>query len=303
MKITQKLRVYSQRVIWPGVVAASVLLAFWPAFIDEKMLNKIQRMEVGVASFFICVVVIAIARAARRHGLVKVIVSTDDAAMARFLESPGEHFASEANKWAHRTFGNLTISYADYKRWRDKNPKIFVAMIGPEQRLYGYFDVFPLTQRMGEAILSGEKAELDITYDDVLPPEEMHECCYVYIASVECCVANEVAEYRLVTCLASRLFRLYPPQRTRTYLAFDATDAGRRLLKRNEFTCIQDKNTGACKHSLYALEYAGALKVRERLDVSERKIHRHRLKLQEADPADAQARLTAVIDTYRGSGS
>ena len=288
MKTVDKLSVYLQRVIWPGIVAASVLLAFWTAFVDEKALNKAQRMEVGAWTFVICVSVIAIARALRRQWLVKASVSSEDAQMARFLESPGEHFASEANKWAHRTFGNLTISYLDYKHWRARNPKIFVAMVGPEQRLYGYFDVFPLTQHIGQAILGGEKAEADITCNDILPPAQMRECRYVYIASVECCVTNEVAEYRLVTCLASRLFKLYPPQKARIYLAFDASADGRRLLKRNGFTCIHDKSTGACKQNLYVLEYEGALKVRDRLNVSEQKMSRRRPKLQEAHPANSQ---------------
>jgi len=289
MKAVAKLRVYLQRVIWPGIVAASVLLAFWPAFVDEKALNKAQRMQVGVVTFAICVLVTAIARALRRNWLVKPSVSTDAAEMARFLESPGEHFASEANKWAHRTFGNLTISYLDYKNWRARNPRIFVAMVGPEQRLYGYFDIFPLTQDIGQAILGGKKAEADITCNDILPPAQMRECRYVYIASIECCVTNEVAEYRLVTCLANRLFKLYPPQRARTYLAFDATADGRRLLKRNGFTCIQDKSTGACKQNLYMLEYEGALKVRDRLNVSELKMQRRRPKLEEVHPANLQS--------------
>ena len=56
---------------------------------------------------------------------------------------------------------------------------------------------------------------------------------------------------------------------------------GRRLLKRNGFVCIQNRLTGVCIQNLYVLNYEGALRIKERLEVSERKADKRPPKLRQ----------------------
>lgn len=272
MKLARALGHFGAHKIWPSFMAASVFLAFWPLLIQEKELTEHQRAGLGFGTFAICLAAITVYR--RLQQTEKRNITWEEAADATLMESPSEHYARGANVLARSEFGRRTIRYKEYRKWRMKNSRLLTCMVGRDGELHGFFDVFPLTDEMGEKLLGGAKGEPDINYGDILATAAASKSRYIYIASILSCVVNDIADFLILESLVEFLSTYYPPVAGRVYLAFDDSKEGRALLVKHGFTCRHDRHTGAARKDLYVLDSAGALEAAHRVRVCRAKLTR-----------------------------
>jgi hypothetical protein len=184
----------------------------------------------------------------------------------RIEPDPSEYFADLGNNHVRKIFGrSRVISYAEYKKWRAKNATIFTAVSNDKNELVGFFDIFPLTDAAGAALISGEKAEPDLSIDDVLSGRETPACNYVYIATLAARYRNPLLDVLLTRALVSHLNNALPPRPGRQYLIIPYTKVGRNAAIRNGFRCEADRSKTKKKTEVYCLDSADARRAIERL--------------------------------------
>jgi hypothetical protein len=180
----------------------------------------------------------------------------------RFAERDDESIAGEANKIVRRGLDKHCIKYSDYKLWRQKNPIIFSAVTDEENRLIGFFDVWPLTEKAAAGLISGKLKEGDLVIGDIAPFEQNAAAQRIYLASI---MANPkqksyspvVAKEVLLLKFAEFLASTFPPNGERTLFAFGHTLAGETLLKRARFTNTALSEDTRQKDPLYQLSENG----------------------------------------------
>lgn len=151
---------------------------------------------------------------------------------------------------------------------------IFTAVVGPERELYGFFDIFPLTDQAGRDIREGNKSERDLRVEDILPLSDAPNSDYIYVATVMACACNDHLQARLVNHMIEFMLEHYPPKNDRFYMAFAETTEGYNLLKRNKFILELNKELTLCKRNFFVLDAKGASATLQRLDVTSRQLRR-----------------------------
>lgn len=183
-------------------------------------------------------------------------------ACVRFAARNDESVALLANKIVRRGLDKHCISYADYRRWREKNSSVFTAITGKENNLLGFFDIFPLTEEAAKGLLNGRIREHDLTSESIVPADENLAVRNIYIASLMVnprqrlfsrIVANEVV---VLKCL-EYLIETFPPNDERMILAYAQTDMGERLLKNAAFTNTTLAESSKQRRPLYQLSPTG----------------------------------------------
>jgi hypothetical protein len=152
-----------------------------------------------------------------------------------------ESHALAANKIVRRCLDKHAITYQEYKHWRKLNPLIFTTIVDESNQLIGFFDIFPLKNSAGEAIIAGRLTERSLSTDHLVASAEAMAPNYLHIATI---VLNPrqrtfipvVAKEVLLLKMSQFLERHYAPMETRTYTAFAQSRAGEALLKRCGFS-------------------------------------------------------------------
>jgi hypothetical protein len=91
--------------------------------------------------------------------------------------------ADEAKRLAGQCFATtFTIAPEIYEQLRVKNPYILACMTDGRGTFLGYFDVIPVKEAFAAPLIKGTITEASITHEDVLAPDEMGACEYLFLA-------------------------------------------------------------------------------------------------------------------------
>jgi hypothetical protein len=165
-----------------------------------------------------------------------------------------EAVAKQANALARAHFGKkMGFSYRKYRRWRRKNPFVFVAFTDKKGRLVGFVDVFPLTPAAGHALIQGEIKEGELSVDDIFDSEHRDKSNHIHVASVVCYSRSTLASSVVLAAALRYIRALYPPRPNRTYLAVGGTKDGCRVLERFGFTQVAPESAANPQRSVYYL--------------------------------------------------
>jgi hypothetical protein len=252
-------------------------------------LGYLEKTIIVVFVYLLCGSIAYLISRYMQTGFLKARIDNEAAQDASRLERPEEHLAHTANKFARRFFGQRrTISYLEYRSWRKRNPLVFTAVVGKQRELLGYFDIFPLNDVMGAQIREGIKGEEDIVIDHLIPESDIEQANYIYIATVQSCVINELFDARLAQLLAEFVWSTYPPREGRRYIAFAATREGAALLKRNHFILEMNSELTSCRRDLFVLDHERAPLALSRVDTFRQKAKRRRASSRAAALQQAQ---------------
>jgi hypothetical protein len=167
--------------------------------------------------------------------------------------------ALAANKIVRRYLDKHAISYADYRVWRDINPLIFTSVIDDQNRLIGFFDIFPLTSEAGRAIIAGKLTERTLDARHIIPAEKVQDAAYIHIASIlvnprQRTFSRVVAKEVVLLKMREFIERNYDPVEKKTYTAFAQSTLGEALLRRCGFSIAVLANENEQHAPLYVLK-------------------------------------------------
>ncbi len=167
-----------------------------------------------------------------------------------------ESFLRPANNLARSLYGKHSLRSDVVKKWYEKNPLTLTCLTDAHNKFVGYFDVLPLTPTFGKKFVSGVSREKDIRSQHILPPNEMREAKFIYIAGVSAKdqMTTQGKKYgaMLIYSLMVHLQTFYDLNTPRKIYATAATDCGRNVLERLHFYIETDGENRRDKLDLYA---------------------------------------------------
>ena len=166
--------------------------------------------------------------------------------------------SSEAKRLAQFCYaGTVCIEPDTYEQLRAKNPYILACMTGPGDEFLGYFDVIPLRESFANPFLKGLVTEMQITHEDVLAPDEMSSCKYLFIAGFAVCNPSTHQGRRSANMLAwaalKYLDRFYGSVRPLTF-AVASTTEGDELLRKFSFSLQCRAGARLDRYNLYSID-------------------------------------------------
>jgi hypothetical protein len=222
------------------------------------------QFHIGVALF---VIATALAAAILFHfrGLVAPQVAVDDVlssdnldVLLTRLHCPCDlNLSNEAKNLAEHCYSaSVTIEPNLYEQLRVKNPYILGCLTDRRGKFLGYFDAIPMRESFAEAFLRGAVTEAQITHEDVLPSEKMHQCKYLFIAGLAVHNPNSHVGRRnaniLVWALLKYLAHFYGSAKPLSF-AVAATKEGDHLLHRFKINLQAEATSRADGYRLYSL--------------------------------------------------
>jgi len=160
-----------------------------------------------------------------------------------------ESIALDANKIVRRCLDKRCISYRDYRTWRKRNRLVFTPLVDEDNKLVGFFDIFPFTLQTGEDVIEGKLTERSLRAEHIVPFADIVSTAQLHIASI---IVNPgqksfppiIARELLLLKMREFIGQHYAPIEKYTYTAFAETRAGERLLKRCGFSLavLADEN-------------------------------------------------------------
>ena len=157
----------------------------------------------------------------------------------------------------HCYVASVTIEPEIYEQLRVKNPYILACLTDRRGKFLGYFDAIPLEASFANAFLKGTVTEAQITHEDVLGPEKMHLCKYLFIAGLAVAESTSYAGKRnaniLVWALLRYLAHFYSTAKPVCF-AVAATKEGDHLLQRFNVSLRSEAITRADRYRLYSIE-------------------------------------------------
>jgi hypothetical protein len=166
-----------------------------------------------------------------------IIAPDDDNHAPLNLHCPCDRgLALEATKLAEDCYsGGITIEPQIYEQLRVKNPLILSCLTDQRGRFVGYFDVIPLDEPFARSLIQGQITELQMSHEDVLTPQQMKSCKYLFIAGIAVHEPDTYAGRRhasiLVWALLQYMKRYYRSSNALVF-ALAATREGDELLQR-----------------------------------------------------------------------
>lgn len=144
--------------------------------------------------------------------------------------------AGEAKKLAQHCYAaSVTIEPDTFEQMRAKNPYILACLKDYNGRFLAYFDAIPLRPSFAQPFLQGLVTESQITHEDVLSPQELATCKFLFISGLAVEDPNTHAGRRnasmLVWGLLKYLDRFYGSAKPLVF-ALAATKEGDELLDR-----------------------------------------------------------------------
>jgi hypothetical protein len=170
--------------------------------------------------------------------------------------------ANEAKKLAQHCYAvSVTIEPDKFEQMRAKNPYILTCLKDHKGRFLGYFDAIPLRPRFAQPLLEGLVTESQITHEDVLAPQELPSCKYLFISGLAVRDPNTHAGRRnasmLVWGLLKYLDRFYGSLKPHVF-ALAATREGDELLERFKITLRSEGSNRLDGYKLYSLPLTNA---------------------------------------------
>jgi hypothetical protein len=165
--------------------------------------------------------------------------------------------ANEAKKLAQHCYAvSITIEPDKFEQMRAKNPYILACLKDHKGRFLGYFDAIPLRPQFAQPFLAGLVTESQITHEDVLSPEKLATCKYLFISGLAVRDPNTHAGRRnasmLVWGLLKYLDRFYGSIEPRVF-ALAATKEGDDLLERFKITLRSEGSNRVDGYKLYSI--------------------------------------------------
>lgn len=237
--------------------------AVWQ-FVDFTISHAVS-LVVGISSALLASILIRlIVRRLRHRRELHATYETYDG--LHIDPNPSEHFADIGNQHVREIFGrSRVISYPEYKKWRAKNPTVYTVVANGKNELVGFFDIFPLTDAAGAALMKGEKSEEDLTIDDLLDGKSTAETNFVYIATLAARFRNPLLDVLLTRTLVEHLSNVLPPRPGRRYLIIPYTVEGRNAAIRNGFRCEATPSITKRNIEVFSLDSAFAARAVARL--------------------------------------
>jgi len=165
--------------------------------------------------------------------------------------------ARQVNELAAEVYPGVTPLPLDrYEQWMVVNPYLLTCLFGPDGRVVGYFDVFPLRSDFMNLLVEGLCGEQDIRREHILSPQEAASVTRIYLAGVA--VADRDTQHgrnhasMLVWVLMKYLQRYYPAPPVRELFAAAVTDEGEKLLRRFHFTFVAGSRGRKDPYPLYS---------------------------------------------------
>lgn len=161
-----------------------------------------------------------------------------------------------ANKIANSSFGKKdALSFQAIKVWRKRNPLILSLFYDENNRVKGYFDVFPLTEQFELKLREGNLTEKDIGFKSMLGPKEMYYSKIIYIGGIAV-VNPETYEGKkngalMLRALFKYITTFYYLKHPITICATAATKCGEHLLQRLGFEIYKEGKFRNDNHDYY----------------------------------------------------
>jgi hypothetical protein len=221
-----------------------------------------------------------------------------------------ELHAALANRIVRKALDKGAIRYKDYRLWRQKNPLIFTTVVDDEDQLLGFFDIFPLTAKAGEEVISGQLSERSLTIEHLLPLNSISSATHIHIATI---IVNPrqrsfsplVVRELLLLKMAEFIEDHYFPIETRTFTAYGQSKAGEALLRRSGFSVALLATDNEQRCPLYVLrpgEAETAVLRFERAENGLSAMRRGRIELKELDQRieAIELQLRSIITSVLG---
>lgn len=167
-----------------------------------------------------------------------------------------DRVADEAKLIASRSYPPGGISPQIFEQLRLKNPQILASLTDTHGTVLGYFDILPLKKSFAELFIRGAVTEDQITHDDVLAPNELKSCKFLFISGLAVndpdSQAGRVAASILVWAMIEYINYFYGTTRPFVF-AIASTSAGDEILRRFRFgvACSSDRRLDG--YTLYGL--------------------------------------------------
>jgi hypothetical protein len=246
-----------------GLVSGALDIAGW-------------HLNLGFALGFLAAALVCAGLIARRE-TVPDLLSVPDILERDFDKDAKPHIicpcdlklSAQARELAHECFtGNSTITPDVFEQLRVKNPFILACLVDGMGELLGYFDVIPIRETFARAFLKGLVGEEQMTHEDVLPPDTMQSCEYLYLSGIAVKDAGTHGGRRnaniMVWAFLRYLEHFYGSSKA-TAFAVAVTKAGDDLLHR--FRLHQEASAASRKdkYKLYSIEMSRE-EIERRLD-------------------------------------
>lgn len=187
-----------------------------------------------------------------------VIAPEDDSYSPLDLHCPCDRaLALEATKLADDCYsGSITIEASIYEQLRVKNPLILSCLTDRRGRFVGYFDVIPLSEPFAQSLIHGQTTESHISHEDVLSPQQMKSCKYLFLSGIAVHAPDTYAGRRNASILVWALLQ-YLKQHYRhsdaIVFALAATREGDELLQRFKLRLAPGNTFRADHYKLYSI--------------------------------------------------
>jgi hypothetical protein len=164
-----------------------------------------------------------------------------------------------ANKIANSSFGKKdALSFQAINVWRKRNPLILSLFYDEKNRVKGYFDVFPLTEKFELKLREGRLTEKDIVFDSMLSPKNMYYSKVIYIGGIAVINPDTYDGKKNGILMLRALFKylttFYYLKDSVTVCATAATKCGEHLLQRLGFKVYKEGKFRNDKHDYYIRE-------------------------------------------------
>jgi hypothetical protein len=161
-----------------------------------------------------------------------------------------------ANKIANTSFGKKdALNFRAINVWRKRNNLILSLFYDEENRVKGYFDVFPLEEEFELKLREGKLSEKDIGYESMLSPKVMYYSKIIYIGGIAVVNPETYEGKKNATLMLRALFKyltiFYCFKEPVTICATAATKCGEQLLQRFGFEIYKEGKFRHDNHDYY----------------------------------------------------
>ncbi len=241
------------------------LFRFWGTFLTVLALpsavftilgQHISITLTGLLIIFALLFALALNRAWLMTKNLPPAISSDEFEHRR-LHCPCDlKLAEQVGQLAEACYRGENISPIKYEALRVKNPYILACLTGAKGNFLGYFDVIPLQDHFGTLFFQGKVTEKEITHEDILAPNDMAQCKYLYISGLAVRNWETYAGHRntfiLIWGLLKYLDHFYKNGEPLAF-AVAFTREGENLLETFKLSVGADGSTRLDKHTVYSV--------------------------------------------------
>jgi len=153
-----------------------------------------------------------------------------------------EYHARRASEEVKRLFaGDAVLKPAEYWTIVRRNRGMLISIVDEHNRMRGFFDVFPLKNRVAQAFLRGRLSERSLlSPEGICSPRQAASSKYIYLGTILAFNATSRAaklslEYSMIKPLLKYLKDRYPAKSGRIYFALASTRLGEKWIRACRF--------------------------------------------------------------------